>query len=346
VTDARAGLHEATPDELERWNARAVDAVGGHVYQSRAWAEHRATSGWHPRFLVFADGFAVLSLERSWPMIGGASAYLPRGPVPTDGDPARTAERLVAVTAWLAERGVDVLASDAEVPAASGYPSKLRTLGFRPIEEIQPSRHRMTLSLEGGEEAVLARIEKKTRNRIRRAERELTIGEQPDFDLFYDMLRATGERRRFGFGPRDEFVGWWRRAHDAGHLLYLDARAPDGAAPVAALLCYRHGGRLSTVHSADRAELRRDHPGALALLRWVAIRRAIEEGCAEMDLGGVDIAGARRVPLEGEPTYGLYDHKRAFGATWLELSGAHERVIRPWRYAIGRVTARLARSRS
>ena len=27
--------------------------------------------------------------------------------------------------------------------------------------------------------------------------------------------------------------------------------------------------------------------------------------------------------------YGLYQHKRSFGGRWLELTGAHERVIRP-----------------
>lgn len=345
MTDGPAGIHEATPDELDRWDARAVHARGGHVYQSRAWAEHRAASGWRPRFLVFPDGYGVLALERAWPIVGGTSVYIPRGPVPTDAQPQETASRLVAATGWLAARGADVVASDAEVPAASGYPEHLRSAGFRPIEEIQPSRHRMTLSLDGGEEAVFGRIEKKTRNRIRRAERELAMGAQPDFERFYEMLRATGERRQFGFGPPEEFVAWWRRAHAAGYIVYLDARTPGDSAPIAALLCYRHGGRLSTVHSADRAELRHDHPGALALLRWAAIRQAIAEGCDEMDLGGVDVSGARRIPHEGEPTYGLYDHKRAFGATWLELSGAHERVVRSWRYALGRGLARIARSR-
>ena len=41
--------------------------------------------------------------------------------------------------------------------------------------------------------------------------------------------------------------------------------------------------------------------------------------------------------------YGLYEHKRSFGATWVELAGAHERVIRPRRYALGRGLARAAR---
>jgi lipid II:glycine glycyltransferase (peptidoglycan interpeptide bridge formation enzyme) len=62
-----------------------------------------------------------------------------------------------------------------------------------------------------------------------------------------------------------------------------------------------------------------------------------------MDLGGVDVAGARHEPKEGEPMYGLYQHKRSFGAEWIELPGAHERVIRPLRYTLGRVMARVAR---
>jgi lipid II:glycine glycyltransferase (peptidoglycan interpeptide bridge formation enzyme) len=62
-----------------------------------------------------------------------------------------------------------------------------------------------------------------------------------------------------------------------------------------------------------------------------------------MDLGGVDVQGARRPPVEGEPMYGLYEHKRSFGASWVELSGAHERVVRPRRYAIGRALARASR---
>jgi hypothetical protein len=41
--------------------------------------------------------------------------------------------------------------------------------------------------------------------------------------------------------------------------------------------------------------------------------------------------------------WGLYQHKRSFGAEWLELSGAHEKVLDANRYRLGRVTGRLAR---
>jgi lipid II:glycine glycyltransferase (peptidoglycan interpeptide bridge formation enzyme) len=62
-----------------------------------------------------------------------------------------------------------------------------------------------------------------------------------------------------------------------------------------------------------------------------------------MDLGGVDVGPDHRKPGPGDPMAGLYEHKRSFGAHWVEMTGAHERVMRPSRYALGRVAARLDR---
>jgi lipid II:glycine glycyltransferase (peptidoglycan interpeptide bridge formation enzyme) len=358
-------LRPATPEELIDWDERTVDAPGGHVYQSRAWAEHRAASGWSANHLVFDDSFAVLVVSRSWPWIGGGSAYVPRGPISAGEDASDTASRLMEVTAYIAGAGLDVVAADAEIPVERDYPELLNVAGFHRIEEIQPSRHRISLPLAGSDEdAAFERIAKSTRQRIRKAEKDgITVvrhdgrvgpegaGEgfvAPDeststaLDRFYDLLLETGERRNFTFGPRAKFLAWWNAAHAAGHLVYLEARSPDGD-PLAGLVLYRHGERLSTVHSGDHATARTDHPGALHLLRWRAIQLAIREGREEMDLGGVDVPGARREPREGEPMWGLYQHKLSFGGQWLELTGAHERVIRPGRYQVGRVLARIGR---
>jgi lipid II:glycine glycyltransferase (peptidoglycan interpeptide bridge formation enzyme) len=355
----------ATPAELVDWDERTVDSPGGQVYQSRAWASHRAASGWQPHHFVVDDEFAVLALSRAWPWIGGGSAYLPRGPIAAGTGVHETAERLLAVAAHLGEAGMDVVASDAEIPADSGYPSRLAAAGFRQIEEIQPSRHRIGLPLGGSDEAaVFEGVAKSTRQRIRKAEKEgisvvrhdgrvpsggvgegfVAPGEptQIALDRFYGLLLETGERRHFSFGPRASFLAWWAAAHRAGHLVHLEARAPDGG-PLAGLLLYRHGERLSTVHSGDHAAARSDHPGALHLLRWRAIQLAIRERRSEMDLGGVDVAGARREPTEGEQMWGLYQHKLSFGGRWVELTGAHEKVIRPNRYLLGRVADRVAR---
>jgi lipid II:glycine glycyltransferase (peptidoglycan interpeptide bridge formation enzyme) len=362
-------IRAATPAELADWDERAVDGPGGHVLQSLAWAAHREATGWTADRLVFDDGFRLLALRRTWPIVGGSSAYIPRGPIPADEPAERTAERLAAVTAHLAGSGVAVVASDAEVPAASGYPARLRAIGFHPIEEIQPSRHRLSLGLAGrAEDDVFAAVSKSTRQRVRRAEEEGLsvvrhdgrvaaggVGEgfaraaEPSgvaLDRFYDLLLETGERRQFSFGPRAGFLAWWRAALAAGHLVYLEARASLDDEVLAGLVLYRHGDRLTTVHSGDRDRARRDHPGALHLLRWRAIQLAVREGRTEMDLGGVDVAGQRREPREGEPMWGLYQHKRSFGAQWLELAGAHERVLDPKRYRLGRVAGAVSRAAS
>ncbi len=368
-----SAVDELTGAALEGWDARAVDVPGGHVLQSRAWAEHRAAQGWRPRFLAIGEARA-LALVRGWPLVGGGSAYLPRGPVGPgrpwsgDGSGREIGGALVAAAAHLETTGMDVVAADPEVAADDqGYSDAIGSAGFRAIDEIQPSRHRMALALpeDGDAETVMAGIAKATRQRIRRAERDgvavlrwdrgvgagaidgaIAADEPPEAALrrFYELLRATGDRRGFGFGGPGEFVTWWTRALAAGHLVYLEARegAADGDV-LGGLVLYRHGRRLSTAHSGDRAERRHDHPGAMHLLRWRAIELALAERRSEMDLGGVDVAGARREPREGEPTFGLYEHKRSFGATWVGLAGAQEHVARAWRYAAGRATARAGR---
>ena len=318
-----SGPREATPAELDDWDARAVDAPGGHVYQSRAWAEHRRASGWLPRFLVFDDGGRVLTLERPWPLIGGSSAYIPRGPAPVGADGAALAARQLAVSDALAALGVDVVAADPEVPAADeAYVAAIRRGGLRRDRgdpAVAPPDHarRSTMASTRCSRSATSRSRRGSGSGPRRrpgwSSSDTTVAsrdgvgegfagpaEPPEaaLDRFYDLLLATGERRQFTFGPRAGFVGWWRAALAAGHLVYLEVRegGADGT-PLAGLVLYRHGGRLSTVHSGDRAETRRTHPGALHLARWRAIQLAIREGSSEMDLGGADVPG--RAPRAG-----------------------------------------------
>lgn len=354
----------ATRDEFDAWDDLTVHIGGGHVYQSRAWAAHRALAGWHPDFLMGSDGSAVLALRRRWPIVGGSGAYLPRGPIPA-GAAAAMAARLAGAATWLGEHGVDVIASDTEAPAMSGYPALVAASGFRAIPELQPSRHRMSLDLGGtaDEEALRAKFSKSTRQRLAAAERDAIEvirydrrggpaddlvtsaqnGADPAaaFDRFARRLITTGQRVGFRIGDVAEFQRWWASALAAGHLVFLEARV--AGEPLGGLILYRHGGRLSTVHSADDPSSRGAHPGLMHLLRWRAIQLAVREGCAEMDLGGVDVAPDHAQPVPGSPTWGLYEHKRSFGAEWVQMTGAHERVLRPWRYGLGRVTGRLAR---
>ncbi len=111
-------VRDALPAELADWDAATVEAPGGHVYQSRAWADHRASGGWRSRFLVADDGGRALALTRSWSIVGGGSAYLPRGPVAMGAAAATHRGRARSRSAEaLAGEGIDVVAADPEVPA-------------------------------------------------------------------------------------------------------------------------------------------------------------------------------------------------------------------------------------
>jgi lipid II:glycine glycyltransferase (peptidoglycan interpeptide bridge formation enzyme) len=358
---------EATSDELVDWDQHTVDPPGGNVYQSRAWAEQRSGLGWRPRFLVADDGYRLLALERPWRIVPGAGAYLSRGPISAGEPPARTAERLLAAADWLVGQGVDVVASDAEIPAGTDYGQIIEANGFRPIEEVQPSRHRLALALEPGaaEATRFAGLSETTRQLIRQGEKaglrvvrwdgrpgpaseDATGFEEPPpgaslaeaLDCFFDLVLAAATRRHFGLGSRASFIDWSTAGLAAGLVVLLEVRTADDELLGAATF-YRHGGRLTYSLSGDRADLRRAYPGVSRLLLWRAIQLASREGMVEFDFAGVDVRGARREPRPGEEMRGLYDFKRSFGATWVELTGNHERVARAWRYGLGRVTGRL-----
>lgn len=351
-------VREATAAELDDWDDLTVRTADGNVQQSRAWAAYRSAFGWRPRFLVTDDGGRVLALARPWPLVGSDGVYISRGPLP-EADPHLTLARLEAVTAWLGERGVSVVSSDAEVPAGTGYPALLEGAGFRPIEEIQPSRHKLALDLTGIRDPadLLTRFSATTRNMIRAAERtDLEVvrfgpldGATPpgttgallaELERLYPQMRANADRRGFGLASKARFTDWTRRAFEAGHLTYIAAQTPSGEL-VAGATFYRHGRRWTYANAADDPAFRKGYPGAVRLIVWEALKLAVAEGRTEFDLGGVDVPGARRRPTQDEPAFGMLTFKESFGARWVELTGAHERVLSPIRYGLGRITARI-----
>lgn len=364
-------VREAAAEELTTWDGRVVDVPGGDVQQSLAWGRHRARMGSLPYHLVLDDGSVALVLARRRRFLGGGRAYVPHGPVGGEGGAEVVAGRVAAIAAWARDHGFDVVVADPQVPAASGLPAHLAGLGFHQVEEIGPSRHRLGVAIPAGatEAALLAGIAPKTRQQLLAAERrgvrihryDLLAGTDPGpgahapapahladaaeeaFVRFHGLLVATGERRGFSAGSRPAALAWWRAALAAGHLLLLEARGTDDEL-VGAAVFYRHGGRLTYGHSADMAGLRSAYPGTMGLILWRALQLAAREGRTELDLGGVDVRGARRAPLPGEPTYGLLRFKQSFGGQWIELSGTHERVLRRSRHALVAGAQRAARA--
>ena len=320
------------PDD---WDEATVTVPGGSVLQGTVSAAHRAAEGWTPWYLGFGDGRRVLVLTHGQPPLPGVVAYAARGPVSAGDAPAQVAARAAGLAAWARRHGVIVLGVDPELDADAGFESAMARAGFRGTEEIQPSRHRMLVPLTPGEdpEAVLARVAKQTRQRIRAAEKAGTVAvEDPageHLEAFAALHGATADRKGFAF-DETRVVQWWRAALAAGQARFWVA-LHEGEV-VGGLLVYRQGGHLATAYSADRADLRKSLPGTMHLLRWTVIRAAVEAGHDRVDLAGVDTRGARSKPSPGDALYGLYEHKASFGAVWTESAPAHEIILRPWVY--------------
>ncbi len=335
-----ASMADAAPND---WDETVVRPPGGHVLQSRAWAEHRAGQGWQPCFASFDDGRRALVLTRRQSPLPGFAAYAPRGPI-SAGDPAgAVAQRALALADWCRKEGGRILTVDPELPADPTYASTIEAAGFKEREEIQASRHRLLVPFPAGttEDALLAAMTKSARQRIRAAEAAGTVIEEDaagdQLPELARMLGEAGEAKNFSIGRVNPLLAWWRRVLAAGNARFWVARH-DGST-VGALMAYAQGGHLATAYSADDRARRSELPGTMHLLRWTFLRTALSLGGPYADLGGVDVAGARRLPTKGEPTYGLYEHKHSLGAVWTESAAAHEIVLRPaWQGAANLVS--------
>jgi len=318
------------------WDALTVAPPGGHVLQGLAAAEDARRRGWSPRFATFGEERAALLLIAPRPPLPGFFAYAPRGPVSAGDAASDVAARAIALAAWCRAEGATILAVDPELEADPVYDEALAAAGFRVAEEIQPSRHRMVVRFPPGadEAALWGRLQRSARQRVRAAERGGTTVHHDEagecLEVFAGLMDETARRRHFAFDAHGDFIHWWRAVLAAGEARFLVAEHEGRL--LGGLLLYVQGSIHATAFSADDAASRSSHPGTMHLLRWTAIREALADGRAAIELGGVDLPGERHRPQPGDRAWGLYEHKAALGATWLESAAAHEIVLRPLTY--------------
>ena len=192
---------DATTDELADWDARTVEAPGGHVYQSRAWAEHRRAVGLDSRG-SWSTTTADASSRSRGPgrAIGGGSAYMPRGPVaerrPIErralpGDAAdRGRARRWRPRAWTSSppirRSRPPSRRFGAAIAAAGLPRRSR----RSSRRVTGSRCRLAATRT--RTAIFDGIAKSTRQRIRGAERDGVTIVRHDVRMAAAGIRVRG----------------------------------------------------------------------------------------------------------------------------------------------------------
>lgn len=331
----------ADADSRAAWDRLAVVAPGGDMHQGSAFAADRVRRGM--RIVpLFVDGVPLLVSIRRLPLIGLGIAHISRGPaVRADATPDERLEipqMLRRVAHWLRrEEGVVELRVDPWIPASDAQRDAWDGAGFLPCEESFFSRHSMWIratAIPGqSEESLFAQVNATKRNEVSAARRagvtvrRLTSPDEAQLAHAADIVNETAARRGFASIDAADTIPTWADLIRAGQMEVWFAELADGT-PAAVETALRHGERLSSHHAGTRALGNRTPVGVAPLLRWTLINQARLEGRIA-DLGGADVAGHREVPEPGDRTYGLYAFKRAFGAVWVEMSGAHRIVVDP-----------------
>lgn len=320
-----------TADEDVRWDALVESTGVPHVLQSRGWAEVKRAGGWRTqRFVLHMDGaFAGVAqvLVRALPL-GQAYAYAPRGPL------LRDVRDLPAAVGAVAEalRGGVALLVDPEIGDDGALAAALEHAGLRRVAPVQP-RRTLVIDLAAEPADLLAGMRRKTRQYVRKAERDgVATEESDDINSFYEIERVVADRRRFGIHERPYFDAIWRTFAPEGRANLFFARC-DGKR-VATLLVLRWGERAWEMFGGPTGECAEQRP--FYLLKWRAMLRMRALGVRSYDMWG--LAESDR---PDDPLAGVENFKLGFGGEERAYVGAWEAPLHRALYPLWRLASRL-----
>jgi peptidoglycan pentaglycine glycine transferase (the first glycine) len=324
------------------WDRMVALTPEGHLLQTWAWGELKGAFGWTPwRVAIEQDGILVAGAQLLYRPIGPvAMAYIPKGPVlaGATGDQEQALWR--AVHAHARRRRAVFLKVEPEwrddEPDRHAW---LERYGFQPSDITVQPRRTVIVDLRADEEAVLARMKSKWRYNIRLSSRkgvEVRVAGAKGLATFYELMRITGLRDRFGIHSRAYYDRAFELFAGPGRVQLLIAYS--GEEPLAALMpfCFnRQAWYMYGASSNASRELMPNHQ-----LQWRAMQWARAEGCTQYDLWGIaDVDPSSTLGLEGVQRF-----KEGFGGEIVRYVGAYDYVYNAIPYALmQRVWARHRR---
>ncbi len=306
------------------WDRFVASASAPSFLQATPWAAVKRPNGWRAaRIAVDAPagpiGAQVL-VRRPRPLPAGFG-YAARGPVAA-GPIDRAAIGAFTEGARAAASGLGIahLRIDPEVEDPDGsIAAALRDAGWSRAPDIQPRSTRV-IALDRSEEELWADVRKKTRQLVRRAERDgvtVTTGGAERVPDLHRVLATTMERVGLPFRSEGFFRDLWSAyaAHDRAMLVLAEA---DGQV-VSASFLVGWGPRIVALYGGTTPK-GRDIEAKYAL-NWEILKRA-------------RAAGYRTYDAWGLPTPGIAHFKAGWGGREVEYVGAWDLVVNPTGRAI------------
>ncbi|MEI7554326.1 peptidoglycan bridge formation glycyltransferase FemA/FemB family protein [Candidatus Chlorohelix sp.] len=335
------------------WDEFVATHPAGHLLQCYAWGEFKKLHQWQPLRVAITEqgserilaGAQILFRQ----MAGLSVAYIPRGPV-VDWSDKRLVNVLLELLRKAARRRRAIyLKIEPNLFDNVTLDKYLTTeLSFRPSSEsVQPAAT-IRLDLLQTPAQLLERMKPKTRYNIRLAERRgvtcrlADLSNPADFEAFYRLMEATGQRDSFGIHSANYYRDAWRIFQEASPeggkgALWL---AEFGGEIVAGVMVFVFGAESAYFYGASSNEHRREMP--TYLLQWRAIQWAQQQGALWYDFWGIpENIGEdsdEREELEQKNVrdglWGVYRFKLGFGGEVVRYPGAYDLVYNRPMYLI------------
>ena len=342
----------ATGADRAAWDALVSALPSADPLQAWAWGDVASTGDERPVRLVATDGSGRLRgvaqvLVRE-AVAGRRVLYVPHGPAwdarSPDGESVLSSLLDGMRAVGRAERGI-VLKLDpratTDVPGTR-LEAQLLARGLRRARADLQAPSTRILDLRPGPDAILARLEKDTRNLVRRSARErvrprVVRGEDPAaYRTFAALLAGTGARA--GFRVRSpaalERVASSFGARGDAYLVLADL---DGRS-IAGCLALAVGPRAFYLYAASLREPALRHAGGPYAALWSCIEALAADGRESLDLWGVAEPG----DTSADPAWaGFSLFKRGFGGMPLRHPGTFDLVLSPAWYAVRDLRERL-----
>lgn len=370
MNSARPLARFATDDERSRWDALiAANPGGGEVWMGEAYLGVKCAEGRYREHRVIVErpgrpAIAVGVLAKRVPLLG-EWWHLPAGP---DGNAAgagaQSVDARVAAVIEVASAVGELARSHGafllkiEPRLAPSSRAAFHAAGFVDTVRIIPNPSTVLVDVRtdaaaGSPEAAAelrARIGKKARNSISRAERDGIFVRRVDASAehcaaFFELLNETAEGR-FVLRSERYYREFWQRFERSGDgQLFFAYREDEHGRPQLLAGAFAMGLGTKTTYK-DGASLRAKIAyGASHALQWEVLLWANERGAHTHDLCGAPPAA--RADDREHPLFGVGQFKRSFSSEITDYVGAFDLPLRSRAYAFWvKLGDRLARRAS
>ena len=307
--------------EATIWDEAVVRHPFGHPLQCWGWGEVKRAGGWRACRLAVFDGDEFRAgtqvLARPFPGVPLAMLYVPRGPVVAPADTEALALLAHGLRRHAREQHAIFCKVDPAWPAGTEH--ALASAGFQASRENVQVTDTYTLDLRQSDEEILAGMRSKTRQYVRKAEREETeivrdtTGER--LAACYGIYEETARRAGFGLHTKAYYESLFRLYPSDRQFLYI---------------ALRHGTPLSFLWMVCAGRQAVEFYGGVAdagqdlksnyLLKWHAIREMKRAGYETYD-------------LNGRVNEGIAQFKQGFGPAETSWIGPYDTVYHPMLYA-------------